>query len=294
MYLNRWNLHKNIAWKPITSNSIVPSNSRPLTGNEEVPNGADFKARPIKHWRKQLIPISNNNSRMIGIPSDLPGGSVYLGQSNTGCSNCDESSNSHIIKENIYLITNSSLIGDKFYDSDNNKVVCIACNPENNRIKSAVTLINKKYYSDRKAYLKSRCLTYEQKLSTIKDPNVSYVDSEGNIIYPSNSSNGSQVRLSTNCSKACYDTSGNYTTSTTIYKPNNAQYGVQGAVSSGSRIDRLKYNIITKNGNSFRSAWGDEGANAGKYRGTTTPYFLKNKYQSCVNNRRNGNNKLCY
>ena len=124
--------------------------------------------------------------------------------------------------------------------------------------------------------------------------NAIYVDSEGNIIYPSNSSNGSQVRLSTNCSKACYDTSGNYTTSTTIYKPNNAQYGVQGAVSSGSRIDRLKYNIITKNGNSFRSAWGDEGANAGKYRGTTTPYFLKNKYQSCVNNRRNGNNKLCY
>ena len=32
-------------------------------------------------------------------------------------------------------------------------------------VKPASTIISKKYYSDRKAYLQSRCLLYDQKLS---------------------------------------------------------------------------------------------------------------------------------
>ena len=66
---------------------------------------------------------------------------------------------------------------------------------------------------------------------------------------------------------------------TTIYKPNNTQFQTQGAVSSSTRLLKLQVDTITKNGNSFRSAWGDEGANAGRYQGTSmSPYFLKNKY----------------
>jgi len=127
-------------------------------------------------------------------------------------------------------------------------------NVNNKIIRSATTIVKKDYYSDIKTYLKSRCLTYNQNLSTIKDPNIYYVDNNGNHIYPSDNPNGSQVRLSTNCNKGCYDKHGNYTKSKIIYKPNNTQYAVQGAVSSSSRINRLKYNTITKNGNSFRSA----------------------------------------
>ena len=52
---------------------------------------------------------------------------------------------------------------------------------------------------------------------------------------------------------------------------------------SSSRLTRLKYNTITKNGNSFKTAWGQQGANAGRYQGTSdAPYFLKSKYQVCV------------
>ena len=70
---------------------------------------------------------------------------------------------------------------------------------------------------------------------------------------------------------------------------------MQGAVSSSSRLERLKLNTITKNGNSFKTAFGSEGANAGKYHGTSTaPYFLKSKYQPCVPHHRNGDHTNCF
>ena len=69
---------------------------------------------------------------------------------------------------------------------------------------------------------------------------------------------------------------------TTIYKPNNRPFAQQGAVDGGSRIAKLKYDTITKNGNSFRSAYGAQGANAGKYRPDGgAPYFLKSKTFPC-------------
>ncbi len=76
-----------ITWKSISTNSAVPSHSRP----DENASGPDFKARPINHWRKQLIPTTSSGGRNrragIGIPFDVPGGSVYLGNvtDNTTC-----------------------------------------------------------------------------------------------------------------------------------------------------------------------------------------------------------------
>ena len=84
--------------------------------------------------------------------------------------------------------------------------------------------------------------------------------------------------------------------SITIYKPNNQQFAVQGAVSSSARIDRLKYNTITTNGGSFYNAWGAAGANAGRYQGTSvSPYFLKNKFNKCESAQyhMNGNKRIC-
>ena len=46
------------------------------------------------------------------------------------------------------------------------------------------------------------------------------------------------------------------------YKPNNHQYAQQGAVSSSSRITRLKYNAITNSASSYRNAFGPHVANA--------------------------------
>jgi hypothetical protein len=127
---------------------------------------------------------------------------------------------------------------------------------------------------------------------------ITYFGPNGEILWPENSKNsGPQIRASMNCPKNCTPIDGRPTVAN-IYKPSNRQYATQGAVSSGSRLARLKYNTITKNGNSFRTAWGEQGANAGKYHGTSTaPYFLKSKKQACIPNIRNrtaGNHTFCF
>jgi hypothetical protein len=268
-----------MTWKGPSTGSVVPTWSRPLINNNTNTNtGTSFAARPIKHWRKQLMPADNASSGRnagIGMPMDRPGGSVYLGSAvylgaSVDCGICP-------VNQRELISTDKYTIFDTTKD-DSGK--CVACNPETNIIKSAVTLLNKKYYSDTKAYLKSRCQTYDQKLSTNPIPGINYTNE------PSDSSIGSQVYYSNNCSKKC--TSDN-SRAKTIYKPNNPQYSQQGAVDSSSRLTRLKYNTITKNGKSFKSDWGQEGANAGKYKGTSeAPYFLKSKNQVCVPRHRDG------
>jgi hypothetical protein len=329
-----------ISWKGKSTNSAVPNYSRPLDGTESYESGPSFGARPIKHWRKQLITIHNSSRGRagVGMPMDLPGGSVYLGNTdtNTDCIKCidnlsinnEQGEETTGIKENIIKSNNTNFEtspSDLLYDCVNNKPACVACNPENNIIRPATTILSKKYYSDTKGYLQSRCVTYNQKLSVNPVPGVTYFNPQGQPLYPSNDVNGPQVRTTQNCFANCNVCTGCATCSTcnegctdcnnvascincnqrskctstpsiTIYKPNNTQFATQGAVSSGARIDRLKYNTITNNGGSFYSAWGSAGANAGRYQGTTDgPYFLKSKYYKCepALYHMNGNKRIC-
>ena len=162
--------------------------------------------------------------------------------------------------------------------------------PENNVIKySANTNLSQSYYTDSRAYLKSRCKLYSQKLSVEPISGINYVDSNGNAIPPSDSSTGSQNFRTNNCAWPYQNGTKNGCT-TTIYKRSNSQFATQGAVDNGTRLAKLKYDTITSNGNSFRSAWGDAAANAGKYHG---PYFIKSKYTPPLTWRRRGNNQLC-
>jgi len=271
-----------VTWKGPSTGSAVPTWSRPLINNNSNTNtGTSFAARPIKHWRKQLVPAANSGiskNAGVGMPMDIPGGSVYLG-ARVDCSNCP------VNLAELIPTTKNTKFDSYTKDPSGN---CVACNPETNIIKSAVTLLNKNYYSDTKGYLQSRCQTYDQKLSTTPIPGNSYINSTTHEpIPPSDSPTGSQVYYTENCSKKCTT---NNSRVTTIYKPNNQQYSQQGAVDSSSRLTRLKYNTITKNGNSFKTAWGQQGANAGRYQGTSdAPYFLKSKYQVCVPQHRDGN-----
>jgi hypothetical protein len=168
------------------------------------------------------------------------------------------------------------------------------CNtPENNVIKSAVTLLSKSYYSDNKAYLKARCKTYGQKQSIQEIPGNNYGTST-NPVYPSDSPTGSQEFVTNNCTNP-YQT-GRQCSNTTIYKPSNAQFATQGAVDNGTRLAKLKYDTITKNGASFRTAFGEAAANAGKYQGGyngSSPYFLKSKYNAPLAWKRNGQKTVC-
>ena len=61
------------------------------------------------------------------------------------------------------------------------------------------------------------------------------------------------------------------------YKPNNPQFGVQGAVSSSDRLARKKYDTITTVGSSFRSAFGEQTANALAYGSSMYGYTLKER-----------------
>ena len=288
-------LEQVIDWKGPATNSVVPSNSRPLLGTEQYNTGPNFKPRPIKHWRKQLNPRDDagRGRQGVGMPMDYPGGSVYLGTE--GCVSCTPSypGNSYSIGLKDDIIKSSRIIQptaqDIFFDPITKAVKCVACNPENNVIKPATTILSKKYYTDSRAYLQARCRLYNQRASTNFKPGVVYTEN-GVPVPPSNSPNGSQVRLMKDCDDKCtYNTQ-----KVTIYKPNNSQFAVQGAVSSSSRIDRLKLNTINKNGKSFNAEWAQEGANAGRYRGADgAPYFLKSRYQKASCFHRNGNKNLC-
>jgi len=77
------------------------------------------------------------------------------------------------------------------------------------------------YHPDRRSYLQSRCLNFDKRSFNFNhNPDTNEADANCCSSNPSI------------CNKV-------------IYKPNNAQYSVQGAVSSGERLLRLKYNNIT-------------------------------------------------
>jgi hypothetical protein len=277
-------------------NVMVAAFSRPITGMETGGSGGNaFKARPIKHWRKQLNPRpgSGVNGRRAGIGmfSDMPGGSTVLGKTSTSCTDTSTSectTTSTILTENILRTNNTTNFGSgAVYDSTGK---CIACNPIANLIKPATTILSKKYYTGTHAYLQSRCLTYDQKLSANKIPGITYFNTTTNTpVLPSNSATGSQVRATQNCTR-CEST--NQTNSgTTIYKPSNYQYATQGAVTSSARLARIKYNVVNQNSNTFGSAFGVKPTyNASG----DAPYFLKSKNQNtCQRFYRNGKKTKC-
>ncbi len=297
-----------------STNSIVPNYARPLDKMVQYQTGPTMKPRPLKQWRKQLnsTNISNYRRAGVGIPNDSPAGSTYLGEdvNNTNCSYCsskDSSASSTGIKEKIIRFNDTKFNifpGQSGYNCLTNKPYCVACNPETQIIKPASTIVSKTYYRDTKTYMKSRSMTYDQNSTTLPKAGVAYISSSGNPLYPTDSANGPQTRVTgvsikgCSCNKncnikgttaECIQCIASQTCAqkeyTTIYKPNNSEFAVQGSVSSSARMLKLNYDTITKNGNSFRMAWGSQGANAGSYQGVSTgPYFLKSKNYICNQN----------
>jgi hypothetical protein len=201
-----------MSWKP----SAIPSFSRP----DLTAAGPVFKAQPINHWRKQLFPLgmSGGNNRRAGIslPMNTPNGAVV--SDTLGDARC----------LNDYIVTHDVTTCHIF--------------------RRASTLLKKNYFSDRKAYLRSRTLLYEQKLT--QNPN---------------------------CCAGTGTSAGSSVPSPSISNLNNKKYGQQGAVDSSSRLTRLKLDTVNTNAASYKA---DFNTTAPQYRGMAlTPYFLKSKYQ---------------
>ena len=157
------------------------------------------------------------------------------------------------------------------------------CNPEKNRIRSSTTLLSKTYYTDRKNYLRSRGNLFDQKLTALPVPGITYLDANGNLLPVTGDNATRQIE---DCISCPASTSGK-----TIYKPNNAQYGKQGAVDSSDRITRLNLNTVNKNAASYKEIFG---SSASRYLGmASTPYFTKSKYQVCVPMGLSGQKTIC-
>jgi hypothetical protein len=108
-------------------------------------------------------------------------------------------------------------------------------------IRPASATTSNKYYADRSQYLRSRGNTFAAKSITNKVPAVVYADA-GGIVWPERAQTvpGFDAPLNS----AWYQGSGaEKKCNLTVYKPSNYKYSVQGAVSSGARIDRLKINL---------------------------------------------------
>jgi hypothetical protein len=296
----------------MTSYAVQPGWSRPFLAEETDSDMAPFgKARPIKHWRKQLVRRTNMgpSNASVSMPFDQPGSSVTIGVNAEGeiCS-CNDSKNVQTIiarlpgDKNKTFDQGTKLIGA----GPNGSTVCIACNPESNIIRSGMTEKNinsqseteaptKKFCFSTQQYLRSKCRLYDQRITGRLNPGTLYVSQDDGCCIKSvpysDEDSGSQVRLATNCP----DESCNGTPVKIIVKPNNRQFFQQGAVSSSSRLERLKLNTINKAASSFKKEYGSAAANAAKYtQNGATPYFIKVKPVSCNPSifHRNGENTL--
>jgi hypothetical protein len=240
-----------------------------------IENGSIFAARPLKHWRKQLYIKGNgsiNRRSNLGIPTDRPGGIVPVSGDQIQCCVC-ACKGALNIKETPLLYTGT---------------LCNNCRPPRPN-----TQAKEKVFIDNDSYLKSRCLTYEQQLSTIPIDGISYFSAQGIPLDPTNSSTGPQVRDTNNCHVSFNNKS---PCTNAIYKPNNTQYAQQGGVSSSSRLMRLKYNISNNNGAAYLSAAGAANINSGRYQNEPSPsYVVKYKPYQCMNNlsRKTGSKTYC-
>lgn len=220
-----------VSWKEKTNNVIVAKNvlNEPTSGSSSCTpwNGCDikkkynFKANPIRHYRKQYTTfnansVSYSNRSFIGV-LDKPGNYIVTKNEEHDCA-ITNSQNMHVhILNNI---DGEPKPGDKFYDASLNKTVCIACNPQSLVMKPATTVLSNNYSSSNREYLNKKCRTYDQNLP----------------LYNLNSDkveNGTMVECNNNNCKITYN-------------PSNKKYMTQGPVSGSARIAAIKYQTIDK------------------------------------------------
>tara|TARA_Y100001958_G_scaffold159170_1_gene159549 strand:+ start:1172 stop:2905 length:1734 start_codon:yes stop_codon:yes gene_type:complete len=311
----------------------VPLWSAPITktshlhDNRVAPIGASFRARPIRHWRKQVQPrLKKMTGRTgIGMYSEKPGSQAASFSANNKLFsdfNCKDVSSYFLtdyvlrdtIRENSAPMGKSAtpqnfLNRDKFnpqvIDYSNPKRVCTACNAEANVIKSGMANINSQDYSyDTAGYLSNRCKTYEKNSVGVKDPETITTNPvSGKMTWPSNSDYGPQVRIANNCNRRTNDSIKEYNENQPgfrcshkiIYKPNNVKFAQQGGVSSSSRIQRLRHDRLTNDGARFKNAIAAKAVNYGLYPYDGLPqYFIKTKYMPHKCHSKDGNHSKCF
>jgi hypothetical protein len=293
-----WQSQPYVTWKGNDYNQASLVNARPETNGSWIlskqgsgKDGNAFLPRPIKHWRKQLASntIRGGTENVTISEIDRPG--LYNMLNNNSC--CDISKNSSSIVSDIQVKNNSTIYDNSesvvtYADVSNcwngpvGKRIC--CNPEANLIKYKTSPVEKNYISY-SYYLQSRCLDYNQNISTTKVQGNAYFNSNGIATYPTNLPKGCQVLQKKDCANDCCNCNcgTNSKIQNTIYKPNNRQFAKQGATSSKSRINALRENTIDKGGALFNNAYGLQQINNGicSINGDSV-YYVKTKPTPCI------------
>lgn len=227
-------------------------------------DGNSFKARPLKHWRKQRGPIYVGQT----FTKTLEGNFAKPGATNivSGETQCNtQCTNQQIIPPYTIAYRPTGDINNKIgknappsfadYNTyvnkcpattitvNNNNVETVAkcvsvCDPEKkarDRVRYPSVLntnsAKPKYYTSNASYLRARCRTYNQNQYQYGDVGG---DKCANLVTPG--------AFRTNCA-SCVGCAGGNACNQKIsyYKPNNCKFAVQGGVSSSLRIAKLKY-----------------------------------------------------
>ena len=216
---------------------IIPGWTRPNANginpniNSADFNGPDFKARPLKHWRRQLRVYNNNgkgpsnNSRTATIAIlDKPGTGVYHHEPDCACVG-NEGGNSYIIANNKFgyetqgnlystpqndVTIQNNGFNNVPYDATEAEIndptnpaykvltglydtKCINCSPQSNIIRRSVVYNSQAYYERSREKMQARCQTYEQNISTNPASGVTYFSTDGEPLWPNNEPTGPQV-----------------------------------------------------------------------------------------------------
>ena len=295
MYFTSYNTYNNnIKWKPDNQQEQAPPQNKYIVATLKTINpahkpslliqGSDFKAKPrmLNQYRYQYQTYNNNNQVFSNTSVNLlykntPGNNVTLTST--------PSKNQTVCRFNNY----TTVLANKKYklDSQNAKRrvrnsnrpstnICISTN-EHYQIDPKLFTNNYNYYNqtyshDTRQYLHNRCKTYEDnnKLSSYMPSSLSNDISNSNhsLFY----SNCNPNSLSSDNTDSCCNK--------IIYKPSNAKFAKQGAVSSSTRLLNLKINTakqVTKSNITMPIT--QQVSNTG-YNNSFNNYTSKSKYNA--------------
>ena len=286
VYRTNYSCHANVSHNKY-KNIALPGNYRPFKVNildhsatlsKSIDKSNAFRARPLKHWRKQYgtsnDPRQTNRNHTLINNYMQPGG--YIVNDIRKCNNdCN-----HTVGGTVGIHHNKT----SSCDTSGASFDYITCSGEKNCIKYDIpsqarkrTLFsynNNKPCNPSKSYFSyhqynyARCGTYKQNITTQCSPYCCKSNS------PDNLPDSSCCKCGCDLSHPTYNTP--YCKARAIVKPNNPKYHQQGAVSSSSRILRAKLNAVNKNAESIGNKYGDAAQNALNYNGQPeAPYINK-------------------
>jgi hypothetical protein len=227
--------YKPSSWKGTSTNSKIPTNSRPYANDDialhSLPR-TQGKANPLKQWRKQLHPpYQTKSSKQTSFRQlDAPNSTVHM---NTTTSDCD-TTYSQIVKE---YINN---------DTSNNGICC--SKPVR---RSGSSIVKRNYYQQYSKYLQSKCKTFDSN-STLgsQNSNGSYKSAKCSSLY-------------TKCNKQV------------IYKPSNSGFSTQGAVSASAHLLKKRKAAITNNSATLKTVYGNNFVQRESYYPEQSAYMIK-------------------